>query len=81
MQWTSRAVYFLRRLLHGGRAESELEQEVQAYFDTMVERRMAQGLTREEARRATRLEYGGSGPGERAGAGGTGRSVDRSGVF
>jgi len=58
MHWLSRATIFLRRLLHRGRADSELKEEVQAYFETMVERRMGHGLTREEARRATRLEHG-----------------------
>jgi predicted permease len=61
MQGASRAAHFLRRLWHRRRAEHDLEEEVQAYFDTMVERRMARGLTREQARRATRLEYGGAG--------------------
>ena len=61
MQWASRAAHFFRRLVHRRRAENDLEEEVQAYFDTMVERRMALGLTREEAKRATRLEYGGAG--------------------
>jgi hypothetical protein len=37
------------------RSEAELDEEVQAYFDIQVERRIAQGLTREEAQRSARL--------------------------
>jgi predicted permease len=60
MQWASRVAHFVGRLLHRGRAEDDLQQEVQAYFDTMVERHIARGLTQEEARRAARLETGGA---------------------
>ena len=49
MQWASRSAHLLRRLLDRRRAENELEQEVQDYFDIMVERRVVQGLTREES--------------------------------
>lgn len=55
MPWVNRAKHLCRRLLHRGRSEAELDEEVQAYFDAMIERRMSQGLTREEARRVARL--------------------------
>jgi hypothetical protein len=38
--------------------EEELDQEVRSYFDTMVERRISQGVTREEALRSARLAFG-----------------------
>ncbi|MBI2689115.1 MAG: ABC transporter permease [Acidobacteria bacterium] len=52
---------FFRRLRHRAEVERDLDEEVQSYFDTMVERRMEQGLSREEAVRLTRLEFDGPG--------------------
>jgi macrolide transport system ATP-binding/permease protein len=45
------------RLRHPGRVEAELEDEVRAYYETVEERRVRQGLTPGEARRATRLAF------------------------
>jgi predicted permease len=59
MSWASRARHLYRRFRNPGRSEAELDEEVQSYFDTMIERRMRQGLTREEARRSARLEFEG----------------------
>lgn len=47
-----RALAFLRRLWRRRRIEAELDEEVQAFFDTRIEEAMARGLTREEAQRA-----------------------------
>jgi predicted permease len=46
--------------LHREQVEEELDDEVRSYFDTMIERRISRGLTREEAQRAARLEFGGA---------------------
>ena len=48
-----------RRLLHRRQAEQELDDEVQAYFEILIERYMARGLSREEAARAARVEFEG----------------------
>lgn len=49
----------LRSLLRRGTVERELEDELQFHFDEQVEKHMRAGLTREEAARRTRLEFGG----------------------
>jgi predicted permease len=59
MSWASYIHHLYRRLRHPDRSEAELDEEVQSYFDVLVERRMSRGLTREEAERAARLEFGG----------------------
>jgi predicted permease len=51
--------HLYRRLRHPGRSEAELAEEVQSYFDVVVERQILRGRTREEAERAARLEFGG----------------------
>jgi len=48
-----------RRLRHPERSEAELDEELQSYFDVMVERQMSRRLTREQAERAVRLEFDG----------------------
>jgi predicted permease len=60
LSWASRARHLIRRLLHREQVERELDEEVRAYFDTMIERRMSQGITREDAQRWARLELEGS---------------------
>ncbi len=59
MSWAFRLLHFCQRLMHRQRIEKELDDEVQAYFEVVAERHMARGLSREEARRAARLEYDG----------------------
>jgi predicted permease len=56
MSWASYIKHLYRRLRHPGTTEDELDEEVQSYFDVMVERRISRGLTREEAERVARLE-------------------------
>jgi predicted permease len=48
-----------RNLLNRGSTEADLDSEVQAYFETLVDRYTAQGLSVEEARREVRLRFGG----------------------
>ena len=54
---TAKALY--HRWRHRGQADADLDQEVQAYFDILVERFEAQGLSSDEARRAARLRFEG----------------------
>jgi predicted permease len=56
MSWLRRVKHLYRRLRHPEQAEADLAEEVQSYFDAMVERRMSRGLSREESERAVRLE-------------------------
>ena len=60
MSWTSQIKHLYWRFRHPGRSETELDEEVQSYFDVVVERQMLRGLSREEAERAARLEFGGA---------------------
>src|SRR5580698_4681883 len=59
MSWVSHIKHLYGRLRHPERSEAELEEEVQSYFDVVVERQRIRGLTREEAERAARLEFDG----------------------
>jgi predicted permease len=47
-------------LLHRDQKEAELNVEIQAYFEMQVERQMERGMSVEEARRWTRLNFEGS---------------------
>src|SRR5580698_3762340 len=58
MSWT-RVKHFVRRLLHRGRVEQELDDEVRGYYETLVERGMAKGLPYSEALRAVHLRFDG----------------------
>jgi predicted permease len=55
-------VRFFRHIFNRGRArdnfERELDAEVRGYFETVVHRSVAGGLSPEEARRAARLQFG-----------------------
>ena len=59
MSWAHRAIHLLRRWLHRNRVEEELHEEVSIWFEIMVERGTARGLTREEAERAARVAFEG----------------------
>jgi predicted permease len=59
MQWAYRAIHLFRRLIHRKRVEEELHEEVATYFEIMVERGTARGLTRAEAERAARVAFEG----------------------
>ncbi len=51
----------LRSLFRRGTVESELDQELRFHLEQQVEKHVRAGLTREEAMRQTRLEFGGLG--------------------
>jgi len=53
----NRVRYVLHRWLHRQRTEEDLDNEVRAYFDMLVERGMACGLSREDAQRAVRIQF------------------------
>jgi putative ABC transport system permease protein len=55
----ARVASLYQRLLHRLQVEEELDHEVQAYFEILVDRHMARGLSLEEARRAVRIEFEG----------------------
>jgi predicted permease len=50
---------WFQRLSKTGRMEKELDAELRFHFETQVEDKIQAGLTEAEARRATRLEFGG----------------------
>ena len=51
--------YRLRSLFQRKAVESEMDEELRAHFERQVEKLLASGLTREEAARRARLEFGG----------------------
>ncbi len=55
----SRVRHLIHRLLHRDQVEQELDDEVRAYFEILIERGMANGLTREQATRAVRIRHQG----------------------
>jgi putative ABC transport system permease protein len=59
VSWIGRLGYLLQRVRHPHRLDAELDEEVQTYFDILIERGMARGLTRQEATRAARLAFEG----------------------
>jgi predicted permease len=52
-------LYRLRALLRRKAMEAELDEELRAHFEHQVEKYIQSGLTREEAARRARLEFGG----------------------
>jgi predicted permease len=48
-----------QRLLHGQQLEQELDKELRFHFEEQVGENMRTGMTEEQARRATRLAFGG----------------------
>ena len=65
MSWASRLRHLRRRVL-----DDDLDVELQSYFDIQIERRMARGLSREEAQRVVPARTGRDGSGEAARTGG-----------
>jgi hypothetical protein len=57
VQWASRFASLYRRWRYGPQVEDDLDREVQAYFETAVERYRAEGLSPQEAMRAARLKF------------------------
>ena len=50
---------FWRQIFQRERLEADLDDEVRAYFEILVERAMARGLTRDEATRVVRIDFEG----------------------
>ena len=55
----SRVWHLLQRLFDKQRVERDLDDEVRGYFDTLADRGMARGLSREAAQRAVRVQFDG----------------------
>jgi hypothetical protein len=50
---------WVQRLVRRGRMEKDLDKELRFHFEAQVADKMRAGMTEAEARRATRLEFGG----------------------
>jgi predicted permease len=57
VSWIHSVANLFHRWRHRHEVEQDLDGEVRAYFETVVERFVAQGLTPVEARRAARLKF------------------------
>jgi predicted permease len=60
MPWPSRFLSYCRRVLDRRRAEIDLHEEVEGYFEVLTERHMARGLSHEEALRMARIQFEGA---------------------
>jgi hypothetical protein len=58
MKALKRFVLGVRALFHRSREEQELSDELEAYLDMAIRRKMSEGLSRAEAERAARGEFG-----------------------
>ena len=56
-RWTALR-HFVRNLLRRDRVERELTDEIDGYVDLLIAEKVAQGMARDDARRAARLEIG-----------------------
>ena len=59
MAWARRVAALFRRWRDRQQVEEDLDAEIQAHFEILIERYVAKGSSLEEARRAARLEFGG----------------------
>ena len=66
-----------RSLFGRNKVESELEAELGFHLEAQVDKYVRSGLTREEAQRRARLEFGGPGAGQGGLPRGPRRRVDR----
>jgi macrolide transport system ATP-binding/permease protein len=57
MFWMRRVAGLYQLLLHRQKLETELDAEVNAYFETLIDRYVGEGMSREEAHRAARLKF------------------------
>src|SRR5512143_1766658 len=55
----SRTASLLRNVFRRARVERELDEEVRAYLEMLVDDKVARGMSREEALRAAHMEVGG----------------------
>ena len=60
MPLLAKARSFFRNLFSFGRRESDLDQELRVHLELLIEENIRAGMPREEARRAARIELGGS---------------------
>jgi putative ABC transport system permease protein len=58
MRWNQELRFIIRRLIHRGRAESELDEEIRAHLEMEIERNIADGMAPEDARLAARRSFG-----------------------
>jgi putative ABC transport system permease protein len=56
--WT-RVRHFLRNLFRRNQVERDLSDEIDGYTDLLIEEKIAHGMSRDDARRAARMEIGG----------------------
>lgn len=56
MSWLKRIAHLFRNFLRREQIERELDDEVRAFYDILVDRYLSRGLSREEAMRAARIE-------------------------
>src|SRR4030095_13486261 len=59
MPFLAKARSFLRNLFLARRVESELDEEVRAHLEMLVEENVRAGMTAKDAQRAARMELGG----------------------
>jgi putative ABC transport system permease protein len=58
MRWKQELIFIIRRLIHRGRAERELDEEIRAHLDMEIEKNIAEGMLSEDARLAARRSFG-----------------------
>src|SRR5262245_1861487 len=59
MPFLAKVRSFFRNVLRAQKVEAELDEEVRAHLEMLVEERIAEGMTAEEAQRAARIALGG----------------------
>jgi hypothetical protein len=59
MPWIKRLTALYRRVFRRAEVDKDLDAEVAAYFEILVDRYMAQGMSREEAQRTARIKFEG----------------------
>jgi len=59
LSWFNRLGHFVHRISRRNEVEQDLDDEVHSYFETLVERRMDQGLSREAAERSVHVQFEG----------------------
>lgn len=59
MRFFAKARSFLRNLLLARRVEAELDEEVRAHLEMLIEENVRSGMKKDEARRAAQMELGG----------------------
>ena len=57
--WHRRALNLYRRVAHRRHIEEDLDEEIRAHFDILIERNIAKGMSHQTAWREARLEFGG----------------------